>query len=203
MPHISTGDMLREHIALGDSLGLEVRDIIKAGNLVPDELVIRLVEERLERPDCRDGVLLDGFPRTLRQAEMLEVLAKRLGIPLLVIHLQVDYDVITARLAGRRICPQCGTLYNIKLKPPIVDGRCDIEGARLIVREDDQESVIRQRLVAYDELTEPVLAFFAKRTAFLSVNGNDRKPEAMSDEIVAWISQQMDAIAKLPRQVKD
>jgi adenylate kinase len=189
LPHVSTGDMLREHIQLGDALGLEVRDIIKAGHLVPDELVIRLVEERLDRPDCQVGVLLDGFPRTLHQAEMLVALAEQRGIPLLVIHLQVDYDVITARLTGRRLCPQCGTLYNIQLKPPIVAGRCDIEGARLIVREDDKESVIRERLAAYDAQTKPVLEFFATRVSSLAVEGGNRKPELMSDEIVSWIRQ--------------
>ncbi len=189
LPHVSTGDMLREHIQLGDALGLEVRDIIKAGNLVPDELVIRLVEERLDRPDCHAGVLLDGFPRTIRQAEMLADLAVQRGIPLLVIHLQVDYDVITARLTGRRLCPQCGTLYNIQLKPPIVAGRCDIEGSRLIVREDDKESVIRQRLAAYDAQTKPVLEFFSTRVRSLAVEGSNRKPEEMSGEIVTWIQE--------------
>jgi adenylate kinase len=187
LPHVSTGDMLREHIQLGDALGLEVRDIIKAGHLVSDELVIRLVEERLDRPDCGQGVLLDGFPRTLHQAEMLMELAGERQVPLLVIHLQVDYDVITARLAGRRMCPQCGTLYNVQLKPPIVAGRCDIEGARLIVREDDKESVIRERLAAYDAQTKPVLEFFSQRVNFLTVDGSNRKPEHMSDEIVSWI----------------
>lgn len=187
LPHVSTGDMLREHIQAGDALGLEVRNIIKAGNLVPDHLVIRLVEERLDRPDCGPGVLLDGFPRTIEQAEMLLGLAEARGLRLLVIHLQVDYDVITARLTGRRICPQCGTLYNILLKPPIVAGRCDIEGARLIVREDDKESVIRQRLVAYDAQTKPVLEFFSTRVKFFRVDGSDRKPEDLADEIVNWI----------------
>ncbi len=187
LPHVSTGDMLREHIALGDALGREVRDVIKAGHLVPDQLVIRLVEERLERQDCHAGVLLDGFPRTIRQAEMLTELAAGRNFPLLVIHLQVDYDVITARLTGRRICPQCGTLYNIRLKPPIVAGRCNIEGARLIVREDDKESVIRQRLAAYDAQTKPVLEYFASRVNYLSVEGSDRKPEDLSNEIVSWI----------------
>lgn len=179
--------MLREHIQAGDALGLEVRSIIKAGNLVPDHLVIRLVEERLDRPDCKSGVLLDGFPRTIEQAEMLFGLAQARGLRLLVIHLQVDYDVITARLTGRRICPQCGTLYNILLKPPIVAGRCDIEGARLIVREDDKESVIRQRLVAYDAQTMPVLDYFSSRVKFFRVDGSDRKPDDLSDEIVRWI----------------
>ncbi len=187
LPHVSTGDMLREHIALGDALGLEVREVIKAGNLVPDHLVIRLVEDRLNRPDCQAGVLLDGFPRTIDQARMLLGMAEGRGLRLLVIHLKVDYDVITARLTGRRVCPQCGTLYNIRLKPPIVSGRCDIEGARLIIREDDKESVIRQRLAAYDAQTMPVLAYFAERVKFFEVDGSNRKPEDLSNEIVSWI----------------
>ena len=196
LPHVSTGDMLREHIALGDPLGLEVREVIKAGNLVPDHLVIRLVEDRLDRPDCEAGVLLDGFPRTIDQARMLLGMAEGRGLRLLVIHLKVDYDVITARLTGRRICPQCGTLYNIRLKPPIVHGRCNIEGARLIIREDDKESVIRQRLVAYDAQTMPVLKFFAERVNFFEVDGSDRKPEDLSSEIVTWIQTAMDEIGE-------
>ncbi|MBM3762755.1 MAG: nucleoside monophosphate kinase [Acidobacteria bacterium] len=192
LPHVSTGDMLREHIALGDALGLEVREVIKAGNLVPDPLVIRLVEDRLDRPDCEAGVLLDGFPRTIDQARMLLGMAEGRGLRLLVIHLKVDYDVITARLTGRRVCPQCGTLYNIRLKPPIVPGRCNIEGARLIIREDDKESVIRQRLVAYDAQTMPVLEFFAAHVRFFEVDGSDRKPEDLSNEIVNWIQSAAD-----------
>lgn len=192
LPHVSTGDMLREHIALGDALGREVREVIKAGNLVPDHLVIRLVEDRLDRPDCEAGVLLDGFPRTLDQARMLVSMAEGRGLRLLVIHLKVDYDVITARLTGRRVCPQCGTLYNIRLKPPIVPGRCDIEGARLIIREDDKEAVIRQRLVAYDAQTMPVLEYFASRVRFFEVDGSDRKPDDLSGEIVTWIQTSMD-----------
>jgi adenylate kinase len=184
--------MLREHIALGDALGLEVREVIKAGNLVPDHLVIRLVEDRLDRPDCEAGVLLDGFPRTLDQARMLVSMAEGRGLRLLVIHLKVDYDVITARLTGRRVCPQCGTLYNIRLKPPIVPGRCDFEGARLIIREDDKEAVIRQRLLAYDAQTMPVLEYFASRVRFFEVDGSDRKPDDLSGEIVTWIQTSMD-----------
>lgn len=191
LPHVSTGDMLREHIQAGTSLGIEVRDLIKAGNLVPDPLVIRLVEERLDRPDCQAGVLLDGFPRTIEQAKMLLALAAGRNLEMLVIHLKVDYDEITARLTGRRMCPQCGTLYNVQWKPPIVAGRCNFEGARLIVREDDREDVIRQRLVAYDAQTKPVLEFFSTRVKFFEVEGTGRKPEQMSDEIVNWIQSAM------------
>lgn len=187
LPHVSTGDMLREHIQLNDAVGQEVRSTIKAGNLVSDALVIRLVEERLDRADCDSGVLLDGFPRTIEQAAMLLDLSAVQKLRLLVIHLKVDYDEITARLTGRRICPQCGTLYNILLKPPIVSGLCDIEGARLIIREDDKEIVIRQRLVAYDAQTMPVLDFFSTRVSFYEVMGSGRKPETVSDDIVAWI----------------
>ena len=179
--------MLREHIQLGDALGLEVREVIKAGNLVSDHLVIRLVEDRLLRSDCLVGVLLDGFPRTIDQARILVGMAEVRGFRLLVIHLKVDYNVITARLTGRRICPQCGTLYNVSLKPPIVPGRCNIEGARLIIREDDKESVIRQRLVAYDAQTMPVLKYFSERVKFFEVDGSYRKPEDLSNEIVNWI----------------
>lgn len=131
--------------------------------------------------------MLDGFPRTIDQARMLLGMAEGRGLRLLVIHLKVDYDVITARLTGRRICPQCGTLYNIRLKPPIVPGRCNIEGSRLIIREDDKEPVIRQRLVGYDAQTMPVLQFFAERVKFFEVDGSNRKPEDLSSKIVNWI----------------
>ncbi len=156
--HISTGDMLRERIASGDPLGLEVESIMKAGSLVSDETVNRLVEERIEEPDAKSGFILDGFPRTVNQAKLLgQVLAAK-GIVPLVVHLKVDYNVIIARLSGRRLCPTCGNLYSVTPNVQAASEVCDYDGTKLVVREDDREDVVRARLLAYEQQTEPVLA---------------------------------------------
>src|ERR1700676_1410109 len=146
IPHISTGDMLREHIDAGDDLSQQVNAIMRAGLLVSDELVNRLVEARITRPDCANGFILDGYPRTLTQSEAMAKMLKIRAIPPVVIHLQVDYNRLIGRLAGRRECPVCGTLYSLNSNPPKVAGICDKDGARLIARPDDSEGVIRQRL---------------------------------------------------------
>jgi adenylate kinase len=158
-PHISTGDMLREHVRVQDELGLEVAALMKSGQLVSDELADRLVEKRLERPDVEKGFILDGYPRTVDQAAALSKLLGRKGFRPLVVHLKVDYNRIVARLSGRRVCPQCGALYSLASKPPQVPELCDNDGTRLLVREDDREEVIRQRLEAYDRQTLPVLGY--------------------------------------------
>jgi len=178
-PHISTGDMLREHIAAGDAIGIKVRDILKAGNLVSDDLVNEMVTERISRADCESGFILDGYPRTLRQAEMLRGLLESLSIEPIVVHLRVDQNKLVSRLTNRRQCPQCGTLYNVLLKPPIVPGRCDIEGARLVIREDDKEQVIRQRFDAYEKQTRPVLEFFRSGGSFYEIEASEAAPDVI------------------------
>lgn len=176
-PHISTGDMLREHIRAGSPVGIKVRGILKAGQLVSDELVNQMVEERISRPDCAAGFILDGYPRTLSQAEILHALLKAREIEKAIVHLKVDEDKLVQRLTNRRLCPQCGTLYNVLLKPPIVPGRCNIEGARLIVREDDKEDVIRQRFEAYQKQTRPVLDYYRGNGRFFEVEATEAPPE--------------------------
>ncbi len=158
-PHISTGDMLREHVQAGDELGREVAAVMKAGQLVSDDLADRLVENRLKRPDVENGIILDGYPRTVAQAAAMEKLLREKGFEPVVVHLKVDYNKIVARLSGRRLCPTCGTLYNLVSNPPRVPGLCDKDGTPLIVREDDREEVIRQRLDAYDRQTVPVIGY--------------------------------------------
>jgi len=162
VPHISTGDMLRDSIRHGDQLGTAVVARMQSGALVSDEVVNRLVEERISRPEAGSGFVLDGYPRTLAQAERLCEWLDGRGIREVVIHLAVDYNVIIARLTGRRQCPRCGTLYNIGSHPPQVDGACDLDGEKLVIRDDDSESVIRERLAAYERQTHPVLQFFLK-----------------------------------------
>lgn len=183
-PHISTGDMLRESIASGEPLGLKVRELMGAGRLVPDEVVNQLVEERIGRPDCRDGFILDGYPRTIAQAEVMTGRVEALGYVPVVVHLQVDYNVIVARLTGRRQCPKCGTLYNLASSPPKNADRCDLDGTVLVVREDDRESVIRERLEAYERQTRPLLDYFtANGHTFLEVEGTSESPQVILNRI--------------------
>jgi adenylate kinase len=164
LPHISTGDMLRERVARRDELGLKVESILQSGGLVPDVTVNALVADRVEQPDCKPGFILDGYPRTVSQAEILaaEVLKSR-GIRTVVVYLKVDYNVIVARLAGRRQCPVCGALYSLSPNAPTVSEVCDYDGSKLVVRDDDREEVVTERLKAYDRQTAPVLEYF--RTA--------------------------------------
>lgn len=161
VPHISTGDMLRERIAMGDPLGRQVQGLMQAGRLVPDEVANRLVDERIARPDCSAGFILDGYPRTIPQAMVLGGRLAECGFETVVIHLKVDYTVIIKRIAGRRQCPVCGTLYSLTSNPPKIENVCDHDGAALVIREDDQEDVIRERLEAYDRQTRPLLEYFA------------------------------------------
>jgi adenylate kinase len=188
VPHISTGDMLRERIASGDRLGLQVKELMAAGRLVPDELVILLVEDRIARPDCAHGLILDGFPRTIAQAGELEAMLERHGFGQVVIHLQVDYNVIVARLSGRRQCSACGALYSLTSQPPKVEGRCDRCGSGLIVRDDDHEAVIRERLEGYERQTRPLLEFFARSgRPFREVAGTGETPQVIVERICALI----------------
>jgi adenylate kinase len=188
VPHISTGDMLREHIQAGDALGREVRALMQAGRLVPDELVNQLVAERLSRDDAARGFLLDGYPRTVDQVGFLEGFLESRGVPRVVIHLKVDYNKIVARLSGRRQCPQCGTLYNLASNPPKVPGVCDRDGSALEVREDDREEVIRRRLEAYEEQTRPLLDYLARPPRrFCEVDGGEDAPEAIAERLCGLI----------------
>lgn len=182
IPQISTGDMLRESVERGDDLGEEIRAVLKAGALVSDEMVNALVEERISRPDCAKGFILDGYPRTVAQAGNVDTLLKSKGIRSVVVHLKVDYNVIVARLAERRLCSVCGALYGIApgaTAPPTV---CSLDGAKLVVREDDRPEVVTQRLKAYDAKTAPVLDYFQKAGYLcLDVDGNaEGGPEAVA-----------------------
>jgi adenylate kinase len=159
VPHISTGDMLRDRIRQGIAATAVVATM-QSGALVPDEVVNRLVEVRLSEPDAANGFVLDGYPRTLAQADHLVQWLDGRGVREVVIHLAVDYNVVIARLTGRRQCPRCGTLYNLATKRPRVDETCDLDGEKLIIREDDKESVIRERLDAYERQTRPVLDYY-------------------------------------------
>jgi adenylate kinase len=183
VPHISTGDMLRERIK-GDDLGTKAVSAMQSGALVCDEVMNRMVAERLTQPDAASGFILDGYPRTLAQAEhFVDWLAGR-KIREVVIHLAVDYNIIIARLTGRRQCPCCGTLYNVASHPPKVDGVCDLDGTNLVIRDDDREEVIRERLEAYERQTRPVLEFFRKSGhRVVRVDASVDPPQAVHEKI--------------------
>ena len=176
--------MLRDRIRSGFEAGTVVVATMRSGALVSDSVVNEMVKERLSEADAARGFILDGFPRTLDQAENLGEWLKGRGIREVVIHLAVDYNVIIARLTGRRQCPRCGTLYNVSSHPPRVEGVCDLDGETLIVRDDDSEAVIRGRLDAYDRQTRPVLEYF--RTAgrrVVEVDASTDSPEAVHRKI--------------------
>jgi adenylate kinase len=184
IPQISTGDMLRDHIRRGTEIGLSIAARMKAGTLVPDHLVNELVAERIGRADCEKGFILDGYPRTTAQAEeMMRLLAPR-GAEEVVIHLVVDYNVIIARMQGRRVCPKCGTLYNAVSRPPNTEGICDLDGETLVIREDDRPEVVRERLEQYEAQTCPVIEFFRKSDhRVFDVDASRERPEAVFGRI--------------------
>lgn len=180
IPQVSTGDILRQNVKADTVLGHVAKEIMARGQLVPDELVNPMVAERVREPDCDHGFILDGFPRTAAQAgwldaflehEFFDNLQPHHGL-LIVIQLAVDYNELLLRLTGRRSCPTCGRIYNVHLQPPKVDELCDIDGSKLIIRPDDREDVIRERLNAYAQLTQPVADYYRSTGRLKSVNGD-------------------------------
>ena len=183
VPHISTGDMLRERVRQEPELA-NAASAMHSGLLVSDELVNRMVEERLARADAAQGFILDGYPRTLPQARHLRAWFEERGIREVVIHLVVDYNIVIARLTGRRQCPRCGTLYNLLLKPPQRDNVCDLDGEKLTARDDDNEQAIGERLETYERETSPVLEYYRTTPAvMLDVDGSQEPPERVSEQI--------------------
>ena len=180
IPQISTGDILRQNVKADTALGRAAKEIMARGQLVPDELVNPMVAERVREPDCDHGFILDGFPRTAAQAGWLDAFLEHeffdnsqpLNGLLIVIQLAVDYNELLLRLTGRRSCPTCGRIYNVHLQPPKVDELCDVDGTKLIIRPDDREDVIRERLNAYAQLTQPVADYYQSTGRLKSVNGD-------------------------------
>ena len=184
IPQISTGDMLREHVRTGTPIGKAIEARMKAGSLVPDLLVNELVFERIRKPDCERGYILDGYPRTPEQATELVRVLETSETTEVVIHLVVDYNVIISRMAGRRVCPKCGTLYNAISNRPAKEGVCDLDGTALVVRDDDRPEVVRARLDEYEALTRPVIESFRKAGVKLfEVSASDRGPQAIFESI--------------------
>jgi adenylate kinase len=174
---ISTGDILRAAIAEGSDLGKQVEAAMAAGNLVTDELIMDIMEQRLQQEDCKQGYLLDGFPRTIPQAEALKALLARLGEKLdCVLELDIPREVIIDRLTTRRTCTNCGEIYNVKSKPPKVDGICDVCGNAIVQRDDETEEAIENRLQVYNEQTAPLVDFYRDEDLLVSVPTSDLEP---------------------------
>src|SRR5918998_14805 len=183
LPQISTGDMFRALKEERTPLAEEVQAIMKSGKLVPDDVTIRVVRERTGRDDCRHGYILDGFPRTAAQAAMLEHLAVEQGNRIQAILVDVPFDLLEQRTTGRRICPVCGEIYNIYLKPPRVDNLCDLHPeAQLTHRADDTVEKPRVRLETYQQQTQPLLDYYSASNLLQRVDGT-REPEAICADI--------------------
>lgn len=173
IPHISTGDMFRAAISEGTELGKKAKSFMDQGALVPDKVTIGIVKERLGKPDCKKGFLLDGFPRTLAQAVALEELLTELNAPLdYVVHVDVPTEKLLDRLTGRRICPECKASYHVIFNPPKVDGKCDNDGQALEQREDDQPETVAKRIKVNVEQTQPILDFYQDKGYLVNVNGD-------------------------------
>lgn len=172
IPHISTGDMFRDNIRRQTSIGIEAKKFIDKGHLVPDELTLQMIEDRFVQPDCDQGFLLDGFPRTLVQAEALELELQKTGKKLnAVINLDVHDDTIIRRMTGRRVCGNCGATYNLTFNKPAVENTCDKCGGSLLVRDDDKLETVTNRLKVYKTETQPLIDFYKDKGILITVNG--------------------------------
>ena len=169
IPSISTGNMLREAMANGSELGKQVKELMESGALVPDDIILGIVAERVAQPDCEKGFILDGVPRTLAQAEALEAKGIRIDH---VVSIEIDDTVIEGRMTGRRVCSKCGASYHIVANPPKAEGICDQCGSELVIRKDDAPETVRKRLEVYHAQTEVLKDFYAKLGKLVLVEGN-------------------------------
>ncbi|MGA2090721.1 MAG: adenylate kinase [Endomicrobiales bacterium] len=180
--HISTGDMFRETAASGSEVGKKLQSFMSAGKLVPDDVVIEVVKVRLQKSDCKNGFLLDGFPRTDPQAQALDLMLAANNQKIdAVLCLKIDDNEIVRRLSGRRVCPACGASFNLVSQPPKVEGTCDLCGSKLIQRSDDNEQTIRQRLTVYHQQTSPLIEYYSKRGILHTVDGSRTVNEVFKD----------------------
>ncbi|GAB6172263.1 adenylate kinase [Paradesulfitobacterium aromaticivorans] len=186
IPHISTGDMFRAAIKAGTLLGLKAKEYMDAGGLVPDEVTIGIVEDRLKQPDCAKGFLLDGFPRTVAQADALGEIIANLGLALDgVINIEVDEEKLLERLTGRRICRQCGATYHSVFNPPTKEGVCDKCGGELYQRSDDTLETAKNRLRVYNEQTEPLINYYRSQGLLKGIEGDQPIDKVLQDILVA------------------
>jgi adenylate kinase len=182
IPQISTGDMFREAVAKGTELGRKAKEYMDRGELVPDDVVIGIVKERLSQPDCEKGFILDGFPRTLKQAEALDTMLEELGKKIdAVINVDVPEEEIIKRIVYRRTCRSCGAVYNLIYSPPKEDMKCDKCGGELYQRDDDKEETVKARLKVYREQTEPLINYYAQKGVLHNVDGTKNIDEVYSE----------------------
>ena len=187
IPAISTGNMLREAMANGSDLGKQVKSYMDGGSLVPDDVILSIVAERVQKPDCKNGFILDGVPRTLAQAEALDAKGVRIDH---VISIEIDDAVIEGRMTGRRVCPKCGCSYHISANPPETEGICDQCGSSLIIRKDDAPETVRHRLEVYHASTEVLKDYYAKQGKLCLING-DQSIEGAYKDILRALGEQV------------
>ena len=192
IPHISIGCLLRSYARDESEVGVRLRGMMASGNLVPDTLVLDVLATRIGEPDCARGLILDGFPRTLRQAELLECGLSRspfnadnLTDNLVALHLRVKKNTIVGRLSGRRICSRCSATYHLESQPPRVSGECDVDGSALAVREDDRKATVLKRLQIYEQETAPVLSHYAEKASLLEFDGEQPKQNIAQELVMA------------------
>ena len=190
IPHISTGDIFRKNIKEGTELGKKAQEYMNAGALVPDELVVDLVKDRLQQDDCKNGFLLDGFPRTIFQAEKLDEFLSESNLKMdIVINLKVEKEALIKRLTGRRVCKDCGASYHIVNIPPKKEGVCDICGGELIQRKDDNIETVENRINVYEEQTAPLIGYYKEAGSLVDFDGEASLDEVF-DAIVQAIGEQ-------------
>ena len=192
IPQISTGDILRENVGKGTELGRTAKAIMERGDLVPDQLVQDMVANRLNADDCRRGYILDGFPRTVAQAEWLDKYLQNkvfdnlnpARVPV-VVNMRVEYNSLLQRLTGRRSCPTCGRIYNVHFQPPRVADVCDVDGSKLVTRPDDREEVVSERLKEYERKTLPLTDYYRSRGRLQEINGDQQTDDVTAEMIKA------------------
>lgn len=186
VPHISTGDMFRAAVKEGTPLGKKAKACMEKGELVPDEVTVGIVAERLAKDDCRQGFILDGFPRTEAQAKALQEILQKLGLKLTkAVNIHVPNEVLVARAVGRRICKKCGATYHVQFNPPQAEGVCDVCGGSLYQRADDSEETMKSRLSVYEQQTKPLIAFYKKEGLYAEVDGKQSIDKVTEDLVHA------------------
>lgn len=182
IPHISTGDIFRENIKNNTELGKKAKEYMDAGGLVPDELTCNLVTDRIEKDDCKNGFILDGFPRTIPQAEVLEKALSEKGTSMdFAIDVEVPDENIVSRMEGRRACSGCGKIYHLVANPPKADGICDSCGEKLIIRDDDKPETVKKRLEVYHKETQPLIDFYSKKGILKTIDGTGKMEEIFGE----------------------
>ncbi len=187
LPHISSGDLFRENLKNETPIGEEAKKYLSRGELVPDEITIGMIEERLGQADGASGAILDGFPRTIRQADALETMAG--GSVRAAIHVEVPIERLVERMSGRRVCRQAGHVYHIRHNPPKEGGICDVDGSELYQRDDDKPETVRHRLKVYEERTQPLIEYYRERSLLIEING-DQTIDSVTEDILSSLEKE-------------